>query len=69
MSGPYEVRIDGLTASDWDAVLEELKDVSVYQLIRSIAGNAGPLIDQQLRLSYNAVNNAFHVQRHHFLRG
>ena len=31
MSGPYDVRIDGLTDSDWDTVLEEFKDVSVYQ--------------------------------------
>ena len=31
LSGPYDVRIDGLTDSDWDTVLEEFKDVSVYQ--------------------------------------
>jgi len=31
VSVPYDVRIDGLTASEWDGVLGELKDASVYQ--------------------------------------
>jgi len=31
VSGPYDVRVDGLTANDWDSVLGELKDASVYQ--------------------------------------
>jgi len=31
LSGPYDVQIDGLTAGDWNTVLEEFKDVSVYQ--------------------------------------
>lgn len=31
VSGLYDVRIDGLTPNDWDSILGEFKDASVYQ--------------------------------------
>jgi lipid II:glycine glycyltransferase (peptidoglycan interpeptide bridge formation enzyme) len=57
VSVPYDVRIDGLTASDWNSVLGELKDASVYQTwaYGSVSWGASSLSHVVLRSSAGKI--------------